>query len=128
MFAPSFREEVVLAGERGVLRASEHHDFLHSDRAECAVSVEGHEPEARRHIDIAYPQLIEQSGHHGSTFFEHMAFSDRVAGRDVDAATPREGLWSVLVAEVAQRSIATGGPVSIDTIIEQESLADVCGG
>ena len=126
MCAPSFRETLTLAGARGVLRATEHFDFLHGGGEACGLEVECHEPAPRRVVDVGYPRVIEQSGHHGATWFEHMAFADRLAGRKTDAATPREGLWSVLVAEAAQRSIGTGLPVAIDTLIEQEGLQDVC--
>lgn len=127
MAAPSFREDLVLSGSRGVLRASEQFDFLHGGGEHCALEVERHEPSTRRVIEVGYPKVIEQSGHHGATYFEHMAFSDRLAGIDTQAATPRDGLWSVVVASAAQRSIERGLPVAIDELIDTEGLQDLCG-
>ncbi|MEO1318995.1 MAG: Gfo/Idh/MocA family oxidoreductase [Pseudomonadota bacterium] len=127
MAAPSFREDLVLSGNRGVLRASERFDFLHGAGESCKLEIERHEPSTRRLVDIGYPAVIEKSGHHGATYFEHMAFSDRLAGIASHAATPRDGLWSVVVASAAQQSIASGAPVIIDTLIEQEGLQDLCG-
>ena len=67
--------------------------------------------------------LIEQSGHHGATYYEHIAFMDQLEGRSVDAATPLQGLWSMIVASAAQESMATGQAVDIAPFMQANNLA-----
>ncbi|MEO0574564.1 MAG: Gfo/Idh/MocA family oxidoreductase [Pseudomonadota bacterium] len=123
MFSPGFSEELILCGSRGRLVAGERFDFLHDDRARSTLRVEMPEPYATRKTQVDYPHVIESSGHHGATFFEHAAFFDHLDGHQTHSATPEDGLTSVLVASAAQQSIQSGAPVSIDSLIEQHHLA-----
>ena len=127
MFCPHFYEELVICGDRGRLVASETFDFLTDDIARSRVAVERGEDGASRDTAVGYAKPIEQSGHHGSTFFEHLAFVDRLDGRETDAATPLEGLWSIVVASAAQESSETGAPVDIKNFIEGHRLATAVG-
>jgi predicted dehydrogenase len=122
MFSPHFVEELVICGDRGRLVASERFDFLKDAAAVSSVAIERGEEGASRVMDVGYARIIEQSGHHGATFFEHVAFIDQLDGKTSDAATPLQGLWSIVVAAAAQESVATGQPVAIDTFIEQNDL------
>jgi predicted dehydrogenase len=122
MFSPHFVEELVICGDRGRLVASERFDFLQDDAALSSVAIERGEDVASRVMDVGYARTIEQSGHHGATFFEHKAFVDQLDGKTSDAATPLQGLWSIVVAAAAQESVSTGQPVVIDTFIEQNDL------
>jgi hypothetical protein len=69
-----------------------------------------------------YPALIEHSGHHGATYYEHVQFIDRIEGQQRAVATPQDGLWSVIVAIGAQESIKRGEVVSIDALLADEKL------
>jgi len=122
MFSPHFVEDLVICGDRGRLVASERFDFLQDDTARSSVAIERGEEGASRVMDVGYARTIEQSGHHGATFFEHMAFVDQLDGKTSDAATLLQGLWSIVVAAAAQESVTTGQPVVIDTFIEQNDL------
>jgi myo-inositol 2-dehydrogenase/D-chiro-inositol 1-dehydrogenase len=73
---------------------------------------------------VTYPALIEQSGHHGATYYEHIAFIDQLEGTSVAAATPLQGLWSMIVASAAQASMASGGAVDINQFMAVNGLAD----
>lgn len=125
MFSPHFVEELIVCGDRGRLVANERFDFLQHDAAVSSVAIERGEDGASRVIDVGYARTIEQSGHHGATFFEHMAFIDQLDGKASDAATPLQGLWSIMVAAAAQESATTGQPVVMDTFIEQNELLQV---
>jgi myo-inositol 2-dehydrogenase/D-chiro-inositol 1-dehydrogenase len=125
MFSPHFVEELVICGDHGRLVASERFDFLQDDSALSSVSIERGEEGASRVMDVSYARAIEQSGHHGATFFEHIAFVDQLDGKTSNAATPLQGLWSIVVAAAAQESAATGQPVLIDAFIEQNDLQQV---
>ncbi len=127
MFCPHFYEELVLCGDRGRLVASETFDFLRDDVALSSIAVESGEHAASRTTDVGYAKAIEQSGHHGSTYFEHLAFIDQLEGTKTRAATPIEGLWSIVVATAAQESIKTGQAVDVREFVERHELADVLG-
>ncbi|MEM8546696.1 MAG: Gfo/Idh/MocA family oxidoreductase [Pseudomonadota bacterium] len=125
MFAPMFHEELILTGAGGRLTATERFDFHRQAVAESSVSVECDEPHASRTTVLDYPAVIDQSGHHGATYFEHMAFYDQLDGKAAECATPLEGLWSVIVAAAAQHSSETGAAVDIADFLHQHQLAAV---
>jgi myo-inositol 2-dehydrogenase/D-chiro-inositol 1-dehydrogenase len=122
MFCPNFYEELVICGTEGRLVATEYFDFQRSDSACSRVLIEHGELRASRDIDVSYTRAIEQSGHHGATYFEHIALADQLDGKPVDAATPLEGLWSMIVASAAQKSAKTRQPVMVDEYIESNKL------
>lgn len=125
MFSPHFYEELVLCGERGRLVANETFDFHREDTARSTVSIELGECGPSRTIDVGYTGPVEKSGHHGATFFEHIAFADQLDGKSADCATPMQGFWSVVVASAAQESVRTGEPVDMSTFIADNQLDEV---
>ena len=127
MFSPHFYEELVICGDRGRLLATETFDFLTDDVAHSRVAIELGEEGASRDTAVGYAKPIEQSGHHGATVFEHLAFIDHLDGKETDAATPLEGLWSIIVAAAAQESSETGAPVEIKQFVEGHQLAKAVG-
>ncbi|MEM8814548.1 MAG: Gfo/Idh/MocA family oxidoreductase [Pseudomonadota bacterium] len=122
MFAPHFYEELVVSGERGRLVASETFDFNNDDVARSQLDVELGERGANRSTTLGYARDIEQSGHHGATYFEHQAFIDQLEGKNADSATPLQGLWSIVVAAAAQQSIESGEAIDIETFIKDQQL------
>ena len=125
MFSPHFHEQLVLSGSEGRLVAEERFDFLNSDVAESSVSIERGEDAASRHSAVGYARAIEQSGHHGATYFEHVAFIDRLEGGTSDAATPMQGLWSVIVAVAAHQSAASNQAVSVADFLAENGLTEL---
>jgi len=122
MFCPDFYEELVVSGTEGRLLAYERVDLQQLKSPDTSVSVYLGEQGASRSTKLSYPAAIEQSGHHGATYYEHIAFLDRLEGEAVDSATPLQGLWAMIVASAAQESIATGGAIDIANFIEQHNL------
>jgi hypothetical protein len=47
---------------------------------------------------------------------------DRLEGKEVDCATPGQGMWAMIVASAAQQSVASGQAVSIDSFIVENAL------
>ena len=125
MFAPHFHEELIVCGDQGRLVATETFNFLQSDVAQSMVAIEMGENGASRTTDLGYPRIVEQSGHHGSTFFEHIAFMDQIEGKATDSATPLQGFWSIVVAAAAQQSLRTGLPVDIESLLHEHKLDGV---
>lgn len=122
MFCPDFYEELVICGDEGRLLASERVDLQQLKAPDASISVFLGEQAASRTTKLGYPAAIEQSGHHGATYYEHIAFLDRLQGKAVDSATPIQGLWAMIVASAAQESIASGAAVDIAEYIEQHEL------
>lgn len=122
MFCPDFSEELIVVGEQGRLLTSERFDFHAQLPAQTSISVELGEHGASRRTELSYPRLIEQSGHHGATYFEHIALMDQLDGRSVDCATVQQGLWSMIVASAAQESIASGQAVTIKEFLQSQQL------
>lgn len=123
MFSADFDEEMIVVGEKGRIVAAEKFCFQRLAPTKTTLAIELGESGASRKMDLAYPSLIEGSGHHGSTYFEHQAFLDQLEGKDVDAATVQQGLWAMIVASAAQHSIAVGEAVNVDKYIVEHDLA-----
>ena len=128
MFCQELYEELVVVGERGRLVASEHASFQPDTASKAELLVEVPDHPAYRGVPVGYPDWIEASGHYGATFFEHIAFNLQLAGQAVDAATPEQALWSLIVASAAQHSIQIGREVDVGAFCEAEGLGDFCEG
>ena len=128
MFCQELYEELVVVGEAGRLVASEHASFQPDTASKAELLVEVPDHPAYRGVPVGYPDWIEASGHYGATFFEHIAFNLQLAGQAVDAATPEQALWSLIVASAAQHSIQIGREVDVGAFCEAEGLGDFCEG
>ncbi len=122
MFCPDFYEELVVVGDAGRLKTEEYHDIHRSAGASASLTLRMGENAPSKTTELSYPKAIEQSGHHGSTYFEHIALMDRLEGKAVDSATPMQGMWAMLVASAAQQSIETNQMVDIDDFIDDHNL------
>ncbi len=114
MFAPLFYEELVVCGDEGRLRAWEQIDFLPGGELQSHMEVMRGEDQPSRRIHPGYPTWIEDSGHNGATYYEHVYFIDNIEGKPTNTASAQDGLWSVIVAAAAQESIKCGQAVVID--------------
>ncbi|MFZ4816726.1 MAG: Gfo/Idh/MocA family protein [Phototrophicaceae bacterium] len=117
MFAPMFYEELVIAGTEGRLQAWERQDFNANSAWESEMAITCAEGKPSRHTRLHYPAWIEQSGHNGATYYEHVNFINRMKGESSNAASALEGLWSVVVASAAQESIRTGQVITINDFL-----------
>ncbi len=117
MFAPMFYEEISLCGDEGYLKAYEKDDFLPVPRPKTYLEVLRGEAQPSRFCNPCYPTYIEESGHSGATFYEHVYFIDNIEGKLTSAATVEEGFWSVVVGAAAEQSIKTGQIVMIDELL-----------
>ncbi len=122
MFAPMFYEELIVCGDEGRLRAWEQKTYLPHQDLESHMEIICGENKPSRTIQPAYPKWIEESGHNGATFFEHVYFVDNIEGKPTSTASAREGLWSVIVAAAAQESIKRGQVVIIDDYLAELNI------
>jgi len=113
MFAPMLYEEVVVCGDEGRLRAWENEQFLQGRAFRSEVEIHRGENGPSRLCEPAYPSVIQSSGHHGATFYEHVALMDRIAGEPSIAANAEEAFWSVVVGAAAEESVRSGEVIRI---------------
>lgn len=119
MFAPMFYEELVLCGDEGRLRAWEQHDYIAGASAPNNVEVMCGEQRSSRRVQPGYMKWIEESGHNGATYYEHVYFIDNLDGKATTTATVREGFWSIVVASAAQESIKRGVVININDYLQE---------
>jgi predicted dehydrogenase len=124
MFCHDFREELVVAGDTGRLMANEVFNIHQQQPSTATVVLEKGEWGASKQTDVTYAREIEKSGHHGATYYEHIAFVDQLEGKTTDAATPVQGLWSMVVACAAQHSLKTEQAVDIKAFMLDNNLTD----
>ena len=124
MFCHDFREELVVAGDTGRLMANEVFNIHQKQPSTATVVLEKGEWGASKQTDVTYAREIEKSGHHGATYYEHIAFVDQLEGKTTDAATPVQGLWSMVVACAAQHSLKTEQAVDIKAFMLDNNLTD----
>lgn len=124
MFCPELHEELIVTGSGGRITASEKSSFVEGRYSKATLVLENDAVVGEQLFDLTYAPLIERSGHHGATFFEHMALVDRLDGKLTDSATALQGLWALIVASAAQESIQSGEPIIIDDYISNLNLED----
>jgi len=117
MFAPMFYEEITLCGDEGYLKAYEKEDFLPPPRPKTYMEILRGETQPSRVCNPCYPPHIEESGHNGSTFYEHVNFIDNMDGKPTSTATVEDGFWSVVIGVAAEESVKLGKVVLIDELL-----------
>ncbi len=118
MFAPMFYEEIILCGDEGHLKAFENEDFLPASKAKTHLEVRCGEKMPSRITTPSYPTLIEESGHNGSTYIEHVHFIDNIEGAQTNTSQAEEGFWSIVVGVAAEESLKTGKIVQIHDLLK----------
>ena len=122
MFAPLFHEEVVLCGAEGRIRAFESEDYLAGKKIQSGFEMRcANERPARTSVPEYYA-IIQESGHSGATFFEHVAFIEQLQGQRTQSATLEEGWWSVVVGVAAQEAVESGKPVIIEELLQRHHI------
>ena len=124
MFAPMFYEEISVCGDEGYLKAYERQDFLNVPRPHTHLEILKGEHKPTRISNPCYPPHIEESGHNGATFFEHVNLIDNLDGKETNTATVAEGFWAVVVGAAAEESVKTGKVVLIDELLEKNGIKE----
>lgn len=122
MFSPMFYEELVLCGDEGRLKTYEVQDFLPGSHPKTHLEILRGESAPSRIGSPSYPTYIEESGHNGATFFEHVNFIDNIEGRDTKTATVEEGFWAVVIGAAAEESVKTGAVVQVKDLLERNGV------
>ena len=123
MFCPDFNEELILCAEKGRIISSEKYSPKNDGCSSARIQIELGEEGSSRDSMVSYPSEIEKSGHHGATFFEHIELIKKLNGEPSNSATVIEGLWSVVIAGAAQKSIETGSQIDVDDFLKKKKLS-----
>lgn len=123
MFSPMSYEEIILCGDEGRLKAYENQDFLPGSILKTHLEIICGENKPSRISTPSYPAFIEESGHSGATFIEHVNFIDNIEGEETHSATAEEGFWSIVVGVAAEESVKTGKVVTIDKLLKRCGIA-----
>jgi myo-inositol 2-dehydrogenase/D-chiro-inositol 1-dehydrogenase len=127
MFSPMIYEEIVLCGDEGRLKASEGFNSQAFSEWKNYLEVICLPDRTSRVMTPSYPSIIEESGHNGGTYYEHVAFLNRLEGKleppgGVQAATAEEGFWSVVIGVAAEESVKRGAKVMVRELLEANGL------
>ncbi len=117
MFAPMFYEELILCGDRARLKTWENEDFLPHAGPSTHLEIMANDDQTSRRMTPSYPEVIQSSGHHGATYYEHVNFVNNIDGKDTMTATAQDGLWSIIVTAAAQESIKRNAVVDINAYL-----------
>ena len=123
MFSPMVYEELVLCGDEGRLKAWENEDFLPAHKTDTHLEILCGDHRPTRIGAPCYPAFIQQSGHNGATYFEHVNFVNNIEGKPTRTASALEGFWSVVVGAAAEASVKAGGPVLVNDLLLRHGLA-----
>ncbi len=122
MFAPMFYEEILICGEEGRLKATENEDYLPAPRPKTQLEIMRGEGYPSRISTPMYPKYIEEDGHSGATYFEHVNFIANIQGKKTNTATVEEGFWSIVVGAAAEESVKTGKVVEIEEFLRRKGI------
>lgn len=122
MFAPMFYEEMIVCGDEGRIKAYENQSFHPDAGPSTQLEISLGESKPSRMMTPTYPSVITGSGHHGSTFIEHINYIDNIEGKETNTATAEEGFWSIVVGAAATESSARGQIIQIDEFLKENGL------
>jgi hypothetical protein len=117
-----YYEEIILVGDQGRLKAYENENFLPTRQPRNYLELTLGTEKPSRISTPCYPTQLEESGHGGATFYEHVNLIDNIDGKPTNTATVEEGFWSVVVGAAAEESVKTGQPVMIDEMLAREGI------
>ncbi len=123
MFSPLFHEEIILCGDEGRIRAFEREDYLPGKKLKSGFEMYCANARPSRTSVPEYPAIIQESGHSGSTFFEHVSFIENIEGHSPASATLQEGFWSIVVAVAAKEALRSGTTVVIDQLLRANNIS-----
>jgi predicted dehydrogenase len=122
MFAPMIYEELVLCGDEGRLKASEGFNGQAHSQWGSYLEVICIPEKTSRVMTPSYPEAIEDTGHNGGTYYEHLRWIEAMDGKPSTAATPEEGFWSVVVGVAAEESVKRGEKVMVKALLAANGL------
>lgn len=115
MFVPGAREELVVCGDAGRLHTVEQAQL--GSENQNHLEIWAGENGRSRSSAPSYPSYIAKAGHHGATFYEHLAFVDDLIGGKATGPSLADAFWSVVVGAAAQTSIEQRAAIDIADVL-----------
>jgi predicted dehydrogenase len=117
MFAENsdMQEELVATGNKGKIETS----VPSNDSGKTSSNLRIGMRDGKTHIEnVEVDKKIIQAGHHhGSTYYEHLAFLKAIENNSDPEVSLEDGLLAVAVGEAAEQSIKQGRLINIEEII-----------
>lgn len=115
MFVPGAREELVVCGDAGRLHTVEQAQL--GSENQNHLEVWAGESGRSRSSAPTYPSYIAKAGHHGATFYEHLAFVEDLVSGKATGPSLADAFWSVVVGAAAQTSIDKRTAIDIADVL-----------
>ena len=117
MFAEASRneQEVVVVGDEGKIEAFVPENLVRIGRRSDGLG-------QVTDVIVENPDIKHVGLHHGSSYLEHVGFSEAINGVGPIEVNLLDGLWSVAIGVAAHRSIAEGRPVELSEYPELVGL------
>ncbi len=122
MFSPMFLEELIICGDEGRLKAQESENWQPGPRLGTYLEVMRGETGPSRTGSPHHPSYIEDTGHNGATYFEHISFFNNIEKKPSSAAKALEGFWSIVVGAAAEESARTRRIIEIDKLLKKSGI------
>ena len=117
MFAENseMQEELVATGNKGKIETSVPSDNSGKASSNIRIGLRG----GKTHIENIEvdKKILEAGHHHGSTYYEHLAFLKAIESNSNPEVSLEDGLIAVAVGEAAEQSIKQGRLINLDEII-----------
>mgnify|MGYP001391798784 FL=1 len=118
MFAENsdMQEELVATGNKGKIETSVPSD--ESGKISSNLRIGMRDGETRLETIEVDKKILEAGHHHGSTYFEHLAFLNAIKNNSNPEVSLNDGLIAVAVGEAAEKSIKLKRLVKLEEIID----------
>ena len=117
MFAENsdMQEELVATGNKGKIETS----VPSNDSGKTSSNLRIGMRDGKTHIENIEvdKKILEAGHHHGSTYYEHLAFLKAIESNSDPEVSLEDGLIAVAVGEAAEQSIKQGRLINLDEII-----------
>ena len=117
MFAENsdMQEELVAIGHKGKIETSDPSNDSGKIASNLRIGMRDGKTKIEN-IEVD-KKIIEAGHHHGSTYYEHLAFLSAIKNNSVPEVSLSDGLIAVAVGEAAEKSIKLGRLIKIEEII-----------
>ena len=117
MFAENsdMQEELVATGNKGKIETS----VPSNDSGKTSSNIRIGMRDGKTHIENieVHKKILEAGHHHGSTYYEHLAFLIAIESNSNPEVSLEDGLIAVAVGEAAEQSIKQGRLINLEEII-----------
>ena len=106
MFAENseYQEEIVAVGDIGKIETFVPSSASGKDSSEVRISLRKNNITESNEVKVD-KEILAAGHHHGSTYFEHLAFIDAIQKNNKPEVSLKDGLMSVAIGEAAENSI-----------------------